>query len=115
MGRKCKICKKNLYGRADKIFCDAACKNEYHKKVRRIAHAAAIEINSYLKRNYIILREILGKNKVQIKVSRNVLENKNFHFLYHTHFHINSKNKMYRYVYDICWMEFSDDEVLIIR
>lgn len=115
MERKCKICGKKLYGRADKIFCDVGCKNEYHKNVRYITKQVAIEINSYLKRNYAILWEILGKNKVQIKVHRNVLENKNFHFLYHTHFHINSRNKMYLYIYDICYMEFSDDEILIVR
>lgn len=115
MERKCKVCQKKLVGRSDKIFCDVACKNHYHKNMRYVSKRAAIEINSYLKRNYIILLELLGKNKTQIKVYRNFLAKKKFRFKYHTHFHINSKNKMYRYVYDLCWMEFSDDEILILR
>ncbi len=80
-----------------------------------MARLAAIEINGYLKRNYIILWELLGQNKTQIKVYRNVLEKKKFRFKYHTHFHINSKGKMFQYVYDLAWMEFSDDEILIVR
>lgn len=115
MKKKCKVCQKRLFGRSDKIFCDVGCKNQYHKQMRYASKHAAIEINSYLKRNYIILLETLGKNKTQIKVYRNVLERKKFRFKYHTHYHINSKNKMYRYVYDLGWMEFSDDEILIVR
>jgi|SRR5690606_27153945 len=115
MNRKCKVCDKKLFGRSDKIFCDVACKNHYHKNIRYNTKQAAIEINSYLKRNYAILWEILGNNKTQIKVKRNLLARMKFRFKYHTHFHINSKNKMYRYVYNLCWMEFSDDEILILR
>lgn len=115
MDRKCKVCQKTLKGRSDMIFCSVGCKNEYHKHLRYVSKTAAIEINSYLKRNYSILWEILGKNKTQIKVYRNVLEKKKFRFKYHTHHHINSKGKMYCYVYDLAWMEFSDDEILITR
>lgn len=115
MERKCKICQKILRGRSDKVFCSMDCKNNYHKNVRYASKAAAIEINGFLKRNYAILWELLGENKTQIKVYRNQLEKKNFRFKYHTHFHINSKNKMFHYVYDLAWMEFSDDEILIVR
>lgn len=115
MERKCKVCQKKLIGRTDKIFCDIACKNHYHKKMRYISKQAAIEINSYLKRNYIILHEVLGPNKTQIKVYRNVLEQKKFRFKYHTHFYVNSRNKTFYFIYDLGWMAFSDDEVLIVR
>ena len=115
MERKCKICQKLLHGRTDMIFCSVGCKNHYHKNVRYISKTAAIEINGYLKRNYAILWELLGENKTQVKIYRNQLEKKKFRFKYHTHFHINSQNKMFHYIYDLAWMEFSDDEVLIIR
>lgn len=115
MSKKCKICEKSIKGRSDKIFCSSDCKNVYHKKLRYASKIAAIEINGYLKRNYGILLEVLGKNKTQIKVYRNILEKKKFHFKYHTHFQINSKNKTFFYVYDLAWMEFSDDEILIIK
>ncbi|WP_310993885.1 hypothetical protein [Aequorivita marina] len=115
MNSECKICAKPLKGRSDKIFCSTQCKNQYHKKIRHATKVAAIEINGYLKRNYTILLEVLGKNKSQVKIYRNLLVKKGFRFKYHTHFQVNSKNKMYHYIYDLAWMEFSDDTILVIR
>jgi endogenous inhibitor of DNA gyrase (YacG/DUF329 family) len=112
---KCKICKKEVEGRTDKKFCSVTCKNYYHIHLRHASKQAAIRINEYLKRNHGILLEQLGKNKTQVKVYRNVLEDKKFRFKYHTHVQINSKGKTFNYIYDLAWMEFSDDEILIIR
>jgi len=113
MAKTCKICKKTLRGRIDKIFCSVGCKNYYHSQLRKASNQAAQQIDIYLKRNHGILLELLGKNKKQIKVYRTLLEQKKFRFKYHTHFHINSKGKMFHYIYDIAWMKFSDDEILI--
>jgi len=77
MEKKSKICKKIIRGRTDKIFCSTDCKNYYHKHLRYAAKQAAIQINEYLKRNYSILLELLDKNKIQVKVYRNILEQKN--------------------------------------
>lgn len=104
-----------MEGRTDKKFCSIQCKNYYHVHLRYASKKAAIRINEYLKRNHGILLEFLGKNKSQIKVYRNLLEDKKFRFKYHTHSHTNSKGKMYNYIYDLSWMEFSDDEILIVR
>jgi len=112
---KCKICKKEVEGRADKKFCSATCKNYYHIHLRHASKQAAIRINEYLKRNHGILLELLDKNKTQIKVCRNVLEDKKFRYKYHTHTHLNSQGKTFHYIYDLGWMSFSDDEILIIR
>ncbi len=113
--RKCKICKKGYLGRQNKVFCSVQCKNYYHKHLRYASFKAAIRINEYLKRNHGILLEQLGKNKTQMTVYRNILEDKKFRFKYHTHTVVNSKGKTFHYVYDLAWMEFSDDEVLIVR
>jgi len=115
MEKKCKVCKKIIRGRTNKIFCSTDCKNYYNKQLRFAAKQAAIQINEYLKRNYSILLELLGKNKIQIKVYRNILEQKKFRLKYHTHSPINSKGKTFHYIYDIAWMEFSDDEILIVK
>jgi len=104
-----------MVGRADKKFCSIQCKNYYHIHLRYASKQAAIRINEYLKRNHGILLELLGKNKTQVKVYRNVLEDKKFRFKYHTHTHVNSQGKTFCYIYDLAWMAFSDDEVLIIR
>jgi len=104
-----------MAGRPDKLYCSPSCKNFYHTKLRSVTRNAASQIDAILHRNRSILLEILGKNGTQKKVSRIILENKKFRFKYLTHFHINSKGKTFHYLYDLAWMEFSDDEVLIIR
>ncbi len=113
--KKCKICSKPIIGRSDKIFCSVRCKNYYHTNLRRVTNLAVKDIDKILHRNRSILLEIMGKRKTQIKVERIVLDKKKFNYKYHTHLHTNSKGKTYFYVYDFAWMEFSDDEILIVR
>lgn len=115
MSVKCKICESKILGRKDKVFCSAKCKNYYHSHLRYASQKAAIRINEYLKRNHGILLEQIGKNKTQVKVYRNKLADKKFRFKYHTHTHMNSKGKTFHYIYDLAWMDFSDDEILIVR
>jgi len=112
---KCKICNKEVKGRKDKIFCSVRCKNYYHTNLRRVTNMEVVTINKILHRNRSILLEIMGKRKFQIKIKRLVLEKKNFHFTYHTHFHTNKQEKTFFHVYDFAWMEFSNDEILIVR
>ena len=111
----CKICKKEVKGRIDKIFCSVACKNEYHVKLRRANRRFTHKIDVVLHRNRSILLEIMGKNATQIKVPRLKLDKKKFNYKYMTGYYINSRGKTYNYVYDFAWMEFSDNEILIIR
>ncbi len=112
---KCKICSKAISGRSDKKFCSTRCKNYYHTNLRRVNGIAVKDIDALLHRNRSILLEVLGKNKTQMKVPRLVLEKKKFNFKYHTHYNVNSRGKTYHHVYDIAWMTFSDDEVLVLR
>ena len=113
--RQCKICKKTIKGRSDKLFCSIKCKNQYHIRLRNASDIAVENINRILHRNRSILLEIMGKNNEKRMVNRKVLESKKFTFKYHTHFHINSQGKIYYYVYDFSWMEFSDDQIMINR
>ncbi|WP_142783758.1 LIM domain-containing protein [Changchengzhania lutea] len=111
----CKICSKTLIGRKDKLFCSVKCKNYYHVNLRKATDIVVKELDNILHRNRSILLEIMGKRKVQCTVERMVLEKNHFVFKYHTHLHTNSKGKIYHYVYDFAWMEFSNDDILIVR
>lgn len=113
--RVCKMCGKVIVGRSDKLFCSAYCKNEYHLKLRRATAKAVVEINRILARNRSILLELLGNNVSQKKIPRIELDRKKFNFKYHTHLTRNSKGKLYFYCYDIAWMEFSDNEILLVK
>lgn len=113
--QKCKICKVAMQGRLDKVFCSLKCKNFYHVNLRSVTAKEAYPLDKHLHRNRSILLEIMGKNEIQKKVPRMLLEDKKFRFKYLTHFHINFKGKMMHYIYDFGWMAFSDDEILIVR
>ncbi|MGB4960516.1 MAG: hypothetical protein WBO36_13635 [Saprospiraceae bacterium] len=113
--RLCRLCKQPISGRADKIFCSATCKANYHIKLNKVTMHASTRIDKILHRNRSILLEIMGKNSTQKKVVKAILDSKKFHFGYITHYHINAQNKFVNYVYDFSWMIFSDQEVLIKR
>ena len=68
-----------------------------------------------LHRNRSILYEIIGDVSLQKTIPRMVLEKKKFQFKYHTHTQINKHGKTYFYVYDLAWMSFSNNNVLIIK
>jgi len=113
--KKCKICKKNVHGRSDKLFCSISCKSRYHHSLSKVTKEAARHIDTILHRNRSILLEIMGKKRLKLKIKRIILEKKKFRFKYHTHSHINSNGKTYNHIYDFAWMEFSDDEILLVR
>lgn len=115
MPRICKMCKKPIVGRSDKIFCSVYCKTEYHHKLNKVTSVAVSDINKILARNRSILLEVMGKNTTQKKIPRLTLDKKKFNYKYHTHTHKNQYKKLYIHVYDFAWMEFSDDEILIIK
>ncbi|MCB9227973.1 MAG: hypothetical protein R2836_07995 [Chitinophagales bacterium] len=112
---KCKICKKEIKGRSDKLFCSNACKNYYHTNLRKVTKGVAFEIDKILHRNRSILLEIIGKHKTQIKTQRMVLDKKKFSYKYHTHINVNSQGKTFYWLYDLAWMAFSNDEILIVK
>lgn len=112
---KCKICSNEIVGRSDKKFCSVRCKNYYHTNLRKVSNTAVGEINKILHRNRSILLEILGKKTFKKKVERIVLDKKKFNFKYHTHIQQNKEGKIYFFVYDFAWMQFSNNEILLTR
>ncbi len=113
--RHCKICQKILKGRRDKIFCSTSCKNEYHSNILREATAATAQIDKILHRNRHILLELLGNDGNKRRIHRSELDKKKFNYQYHTHLYVNSNEKTYYYIYEMGWMEFSNQEVLIVK
>ena len=111
----CKVCNQKLSGRSDKKFCSVNCKNRYHIELRKATNIAVADIDKILHRNHSILYEILDDKKAQVKISRLILDKKKFNFKYHTHFNATAKGRIYYYVYDLAWVEFSDDEVLVVN
>lgn len=111
----CLVCKARLSGRTDKKYCSDACKSWYHRALRANTDKATTKIDAILHRNRSILLEIIGKHNDKIKIPRLDLERRKFNFTYFTHLVMNKHGKEYRYVYDLAYMTFSSDEVLIIK
>jgi len=117
MKKICIVCKEEMYGREDKRFCSSACKNKYHKMMRQqnTAHIV-LKIDSILHRNRTILQELFTNTKSQkLILPRIILKKKGFDFEHFTGTYTNSKNKLYHYIYDFAWMEFSNQEVMLVR
>jgi len=91
------------------------CKNKYHLLLKKYTHKTTNKIDTILHRNHSILSEILTTKMKSVKINRLLLEQKKFQFNYHTHTYVNAQNKTYYYLYNTAWMEFSDNQILIIR
>lgn len=113
--RKCRICDNLVRGRSDKLFCSVKCKSYYHDRLSKVTFEASMRIDKILHRNRSILLELMGKNAIQKKIPKIELDKKKFNWTYITHYHINSRGKEVRYLYDFSYIIFSDQEVLIKR
>jgi len=115
--RQCQYCNAIVKGRADKKFCSKTCNNKFHaahKKADNLEEIAAV--NRILRRNReILVRLFEGEKKQKMKVSKLVLSQLGFNFKYITGIYYNREGKRYHYVYDLAWMEFSDQDILIIN
>jgi hypothetical protein len=113
MSQSCQQCQTPIKGRSDKKFCSTTCKNTFNNAQKIATLEITAEIDGYLHQNRTILSQLMGASKKEI-FDRLVLVRAGFHFDYMTNIYINKENKMYRFVYDYGWMDFSDQKVLII-
>jgi hypothetical protein len=57
----------------------------------------------------------MGEKRKKMMIDRLELDKMGFNFTYITRIYLNKEGKTYHYVYDFAWMEFSKQEVLIIK
>lgn len=112
----CRHCQKKIIGRADKKFCSIQCKNAFHRQVKLKSRNIINEIDAILHRNHAICLELMDtEKKYKLMVPRLVLEKMGFNFNYCTGTYLNHQQKRYHYVYDFSWMEFSSQDIMIIK
>ena len=63
----CLNCGKELKGRLDKKFCDAYCRNTYNNKTVRENEKTIKQINSILRRNRTILKNINPRGMTTVR------------------------------------------------
>lgn len=113
--RKCINCSSHFFGRSDKKFCSVKCKNDHNYEQRRGTKSVTKVIDDILHRNRIILATIMGKRRDQMKISRVELLKMGFKFDFITGTYLNKQKKIYHYIYDYAWMEFSTQEIMIVH
>lgn len=111
----CKECSDKLKGRADKLFCNDACRSAFNNRKNRAQLDPLKSINRVLIKNRKILKEVYetteGKNTVSIRR----LENKGFLFNFFTHTEEPQSGNCYRYCYEFGYAEAKNGELMITK
>ena len=111
----CILCGKQIAGRTDKKFCSLACKNTSNYSRRRQTKSMTQSIDSILHKNREILDVIMGPKRKRMHIEKTELTQMGFQFSYMTGYYTNSKGKLYHYVYDFAWMEFTGEKLMIVK
>jgi predicted nucleic acid-binding Zn ribbon protein len=94
--KECLFCNQPFSKKSKKEFCSKDCR-EYYFQIHK--EDSLKKINQILKRNWEILKEVLGKNTV-IEIDILALQLKDFNFCFHTHHKITANGKGVFYCYD---------------
>jgi predicted nucleic acid-binding Zn ribbon protein len=114
--KPCPVCGKHIVGRSDKKFCSAGCKNKFHHPSQYTKGDIIKTVNQFLFQNFKIMESVFKEEKKdKMMVPRILLDKMGFHFNYCTGCYINNQGKLYRYIYDYAWMEFSTQELMLVR
>ncbi len=115
--KNCIVCSKTFRGRSDKKFCSLNCKNDFHYQ-KKSSSSIVQQIDSILHKNRNVLLKRFEKEnpeKTKIYTSKIQLTMAGFNFSYYTSTYLNIHNKRYFYIYDFAWMEFSLEEIMVVR
>lgn len=112
--RRCCFCGTELYGRADKKFCDDNCRNNYHYKVRYKDNDDVIKmVNSTLLKCRETLKNLcLGQKTI---VEKQLLDDRHFDYELMTNVYKTKGKSEYRVVYDYAYRILNEDEVQIVK
>ncbi len=105
-----------MVGRSDKKFCSVGCKNKFHHPSKNLKGDHIKTVNNFLYQNFQIMESVFrDEKKNKLMVPRILLDKMGFHYAYSTGCYMNNQKKMYRYIYNYAWMEFSDQRLMLIR
>ncbi|WP_316794816.1 hypothetical protein [Pedobacter agri] len=113
MERSCLDCGKPLVGRADKKFCDDACRNNYNNRTKSDDAIVIRKINLILKKNRNILAALNPTGKV--KTMKKKLASAGFNFHYHTHIYETQTGKTYKFCYEYGFLFLGEEELLLVK
>ena len=112
---ECISCGKTFVGRTDKKYCSLKCKNTFNYNRKSKTKSATQTIDAVLHKNREILEVIMGPKRKKMYIEKTELTQMGFQSEYVTGFYTNSQDKLYRYVYDFAWMEFTGEKIMVVR
>lgn len=113
MARECLECGEKVVGRADKKFCDDACRNSYNNKINKDSTNEMRNINNALRKNWRILKGLNPQQKS--KTTKAKLLELGFNFTYHTHTYTTKAGAVYYFVYDQGYLPLENDYFALVK
>lgn len=110
---ECIECGEKIVGRADKKFCDDACRNSFNNKQNSDSTNFMRNVNNKLRKNFRILSSINKDGK--IKTTKTKLTSKGFDFDFFTQVVVYKNSAEYRFVYNQGYRFLEEDWVLLVR
>ncbi|MBO6517388.1 MAG: hypothetical protein JJ975_12645 [Bacteroidia bacterium] len=110
--RFCLACHSEVKGRADKKFCDDQCRNNYHNQQNRASSIYMKQINKILRRNRLILQNLVDAGKT--RTSKLHLQQLGFNFDYHTHSAKVQSGNPYYFCYDKGYQSIENETFALI-
>lgn len=105
-------CGARLIGRVDKKFCNDYCRNIYHNKENRDDSAHVRLVNSILKRNRNILKNMNPSGKSKVK--KQELISNSFNFKYFTNIYRTKDKRVYYFVYEHGYTDIGNDYFALV-
>lgn len=111
----CLYCYAPVTGRADKKFCDDACRSAHNNRVNQQNNVFVKRIDNALKRNRRILNSLMPQNAKRIKVTFKKLANMGFNFNYVTHILTSKKGNPCFFCYDIGYKPVNENSYVLVK
>jgi len=112
MEKQCQECGTGLKGRADKKFCDDACRNLFNNKKNSDTTAYMKKVNNILRKNRLALLKLNPEGKA--KASKKQLTNLGFNFDYYTSTFTNKEGKTYFFCYDHGYLPIENEYYFLV-
>lgn len=110
---ECLECGGKIVGRADKKFCDDACRNSFNNKQNSDSTNLMRNVNNKLRKNFRILSSINKEGKT--KTTKTKLTSKGFDFNFLTEMIVYKNGSEYKFVYNQGYKFLEEDWVLLVR
>jgi hypothetical protein len=113
MEAKCLECGERIFGRSDKKFCNAQCRNTYNNRMKNTSEKYILETNRILRKNRSILKQLNPTGKSTVR--REYLVLAGFDFEHFTRIYRTDRGNTYYMCYEFGYMHLENEKVLIIN